>query len=137
MPMKLGNVATNIFQGIVTSADPIYILEILGVTAVGYKVHSKFLGEDIEIERNFVEPFLKNYTIEPYVQPQYKHVLLFPYNPVGLVDWPVIEDQTPLTASYLRQAEPFLLAGSMGNWTTNVGMGTSIQRTSTILETRN
>ncbi len=121
MPTKLSDVASNIFQGIVTSADPIYILEIREEDSEGYKVYSKFLNTEIYLEKIYLKRFIKGYTIKPYFQPPYRHVLLFPYKSTGLVKWDEIQKKAPQTSLYLQSCKSFLCKhehGKMGhqNW---------------------
>ncbi|HHY58286.1 MAG TPA: N-6 DNA methylase [Chloroflexi bacterium] len=105
LPTKLGDVCTHIFQGIVTSADPIYILEARREVGNNVVVYSKYLDQELELETAYLRPFIKGVTIERYVQPQPAHYLLFPYNANGLISWSEIETLAPKTASFLTQCK--------------------------------
>lgn len=108
IPTKLENVSSNIFQGIVTSADPIYVLNIRKKIADGFLIYSKYLNEEIEIENTFTKPFLKAHTIEPYGILPNSDLLIFPYDAKGVIPWSVIVKKAPLTAKYLLKCRNFL-----------------------------
>jgi type I restriction-modification system DNA methylase subunit len=105
---RLGDITTNIFQGIVTSADPVYILKVKEKMDKGYLVYSKFLKKDVNIEDTIVKPFLKDDTIEPYREITCDYVIIFPYDESGLIKWERIKQAAPLTAQYLTECKSFL-----------------------------
>lgn len=79
--IRLGDIASNMFQGIVTSADPIYLLEVKGKDKNGLiDVFSKHLQKNVKIESEILHPLLKGQEIKRYSVPNWKYVLLFPYN---------------------------------------------------------
>jgi hypothetical protein len=62
MPVKLGDIATRIFQGVVTSADPVFFLDLDSESATNHhlvRVRSKETGKTYELERDVVHPLLK------------------------------------------------------------------------------
>ncbi len=83
MPIKLSNVAANIFQGLVTSADPVYLLEPCesGNNDLT-KVESKSTGKQYELEaKPVLWPLCKgSLDIRRYIASPSKQVL-FPYDP--------------------------------------------------------
>ncbi|MCK4393361.1 Eco57I restriction-modification methylase domain-containing protein, partial [Candidatus Bipolaricaulota bacterium] len=81
MPVKLGDVAGKIFQGLVTSADPVYLLEPLGPEQGGYvRVKSQSTGIEYTLESGIVRPLCKGaLDIRHYTTDPSKRVL-FPYD---------------------------------------------------------
>ena len=57
-PRTLGGITRKIFVGLQTSADRIYVLEILKQGESTILCYSKQLNENVEIERGLVKPFL-------------------------------------------------------------------------------
>ena len=81
MPVKLNEVSTKIFQGLVTSSDSIYLLEPIGISDLKYiKVKSNATGKNYELEREVAHPLckgsldIKRYSAKP------SKVVLFPYD---------------------------------------------------------
>ncbi|MHB1055445.1 MAG: Eco57I restriction-modification methylase domain-containing protein [Thermoleophilia bacterium] len=109
-PTRLKEMTTNIFQGLVTSADPIYVLELREQIKKSYIAYSKYLNQEIEIEPTYAMPFLKGHSIEPYGNLPYKDLLIFPYDKAGLASWREITQRAPLTAKYLESCKHFLAA---------------------------
>ncbi len=76
----LGELADRIFQGLVTSADKIYILEKQDEPVSGkIRVYSRSLGQAVELESALLKPLLMGKDIERYGFPVPKQLLLFPY----------------------------------------------------------
>jgi type I restriction-modification system DNA methylase subunit len=78
---KLGSVASTIFVGLQTSADPIYILQKEKLTddKKFVEVHSKSLNKSLKIESQILKPLLKGQEIRRYSTPDWKYCLIFPY----------------------------------------------------------
>ncbi len=81
MPVKLGDISAKIFQGLVTSGDPIYLLDPLGNEQNGYvPVSSNATGKEYELETGVVWPLCKgSRDIRRYSAIPSKRVL-FPYD---------------------------------------------------------
>jgi type I restriction-modification system DNA methylase subunit len=76
----LGKLAERIFQGLVTSADKIYILEKCGELSKGLiKAYSRSLEQELELESALLKPLLSGKAIERYGHPTPSQLLLFPY----------------------------------------------------------
>ncbi|MFC2000730.1 Eco57I restriction-modification methylase domain-containing protein, partial [Chloroflexota bacterium] len=76
----LGESAGRIFQGLITSADRVYILEKLGDTGQGLvRVRSRETGKIHELESEVLRPLLSGQDIKRYSTPDPKNLLLFPY----------------------------------------------------------
>jgi type I restriction-modification system DNA methylase subunit len=78
--VPLQELADRIFQGLVTSADRIYILEKRGERKEGkVKVYSRSLKQELELESALLKPLLMGRDIERYTYPFPSEILLFPY----------------------------------------------------------
>jgi adenine-specific DNA-methyltransferase len=104
----LENVTDRIFQGVKTSADKIYIVQV-----------KKDLGDDVEIlckendqsyvlEKTYLLPLIKGGNSRAYVISDTNLMLLFPYEDGRLVDEATIRGNAPMTWSYLLQHKLFL-----------------------------
>jgi len=81
MPVKLGDIASKLFQGLVTSADDIYFLEPMGKERSGLvAVHSRATEKDYELETAIVKSLCKGsldarrYAVQPSKR------VVFPYD---------------------------------------------------------
>ena len=78
--VTLGDIAERIFQGLVTSADKVYILEKRVELADGkVRAYSRSLAREIELEKALLKPLLMGDDIERYRYPVPAKLLLFPY----------------------------------------------------------
>jgi adenine-specific DNA-methyltransferase len=108
-PKRLGDLVRKIFQGIATSADKIYVLEILSEGTNTYRCFSKQLGEEIEIEKGVVKPFLMGKDVHRYETVTAKNLVIFPYRILNgkaeLMSQSFIRDHFPLGWKYLERNE--------------------------------
>lgn len=79
----LSEITVRIFQGLVTGADPVFIMEIANIKGQIAKLKSKSLGKVVEIELGILKPLLKGAEIKRYSTPEYKFMILFPYKIVN------------------------------------------------------
>ncbi len=75
-PIRLGN-AAEIFVGVQTSADDIYIFESVGETADHHLL--RWNGQDWPIEKEILRPFLLDVQLTSYCRPVANTWLIFPY----------------------------------------------------------
>jgi fido (protein-threonine AMPylation protein) len=111
-PIKLGDVAERMAQGIRTSANEVYVLDSISTKGSLIKAHSKQLGRAIEVERSATLLFLQGREIKPYqVQPSGK-VVIFPYQiragRVYLLGEEELRQQFPKALGYLRENQTHL-----------------------------
>ncbi|MBN1370426.1 MAG: Eco57I restriction-modification methylase domain-containing protein [Anaerolineaceae bacterium] len=108
-PKQLGDLIRKIFQGIATSADKIYVLEILSEKEDTYQCFSKQLGEEVEIEKGLVKPFLMGKDVHRYENVTAKNVVIFPYRILNgkaeLMPQNFIREKFPLGWQYLERNE--------------------------------
>jgi type I restriction-modification system DNA methylase subunit len=76
----LSELTERIFQGLITSADKVYILEKRGEPSKGLvKVYSRSLGQEYKLESVLLKPLLSGKDIERYGYSMPNQLLLFPY----------------------------------------------------------
>jgi hypothetical protein len=125
MPMKLGDVAARMAQGIRTSANEVYVLDTVAEGHTVLTAHSQQLGREVKLERKAVCGFLQGREIKRYrVLPSGK-VVVIPYRAAGermrLVAEAEFEKTYPRTFKYLWDCRGFLEAREHGrmkgsNW---------------------
>jgi hypothetical protein len=108
MPVKLGDIASKLFQGLVTSADDIYFLEPLGKERSGLvSVHSRATEKDYEVETAVVKPLCKGsldarrYAVQPSKR------VVFPYDVTRTRD---LRRATLISPSYFKSHYPRIWA---------------------------
>ncbi len=112
VPTKLGAIAERISQGIRTSANEVYVLNIVDQATDVLIVHSQSLGKQVEVERAAVTPFLQGREIKSYrVLPSGK-VVIIPYHLANgrakLVPEDEMKTRFPLTLAYLVANRAYL-----------------------------
>jgi type I restriction-modification system DNA methylase subunit len=75
---KLDDVA-RIFQGLVTGADNVFVLEELAQTKKGQIKVRDYEGVVSQLEETILRPFLNNVTVSSFVCPSSQHRIIFPY----------------------------------------------------------
>ncbi|MCX5656523.1 MAG: Eco57I restriction-modification methylase domain-containing protein [Planctomycetota bacterium] len=125
IPMKLGDVAARMAQGIRTSANEVYVLDTVAEGHTVLTAHSQQLGREVKLERKAVCGFLQGREIKRYrVLPSGK-VVVIPYRAAGermrLVAEAEFEKTYPRTFKYLWDCRRFLEAREHGrmkgsNW---------------------
>jgi type I restriction-modification system DNA methylase subunit len=119
MPVKLANVCDRIFQGLVTGADPVFILQFVGKNGSEIRVFSKALDQEFEIEAEITKPVLKGGEIRRYSIDKPKNVILFPYkihnNNAQLLSERDLKEY-PLAWKYLQSVRDRLEAREDGKW---------------------
>jgi hypothetical protein len=106
-----------IFQGLATSADSIFVLEVINEGSDVNRLLSKSLeNSEICIESNLLHPLLKGSEISRYRELPYKYKILFPYKLVDGKAIPIKEKELitnyPLAYEYLKRNKAKLLARS-------------------------
>ncbi|MEX1138493.1 MAG: N-6 DNA methylase [Bacteroidota bacterium] len=98
-PKKLGELTHKIFQGLATSADKLYVLEIRHEEENTYRCYSRYNETEFEIEKALVKPFLMGKDVHRYEPAVARNVVIFPYH---------IDEDTPklMTAAFLKKEAP-------------------------------
>jgi type I restriction-modification system DNA methylase subunit/predicted type IV restriction endonuclease len=113
MPVNLGQIATKMYQGCITSADTVYLFkefrpdEQSGVA----KVYSKALGEWTSLESGILKPVVRSGSVGRYWA-ETTAVVLFPYrvekNSAELYTQSEMEEHYPLAWKYLERNKTLL-----------------------------
>jgi type I restriction-modification system DNA methylase subunit len=106
MPVKLGDVA-DIFVGLQTSADDVFIMDFLEETARTLRLKSKALETEWTFEKGLLFPLVSGTDVNRYCDLPERQYILFPYKVdstlVELIDFDVISKTYPKTAAYLLE----------------------------------
>jgi hypothetical protein len=109
---KLGEFCDNIFVGVQTSADKIYILEYEGENKTHYTAKSIALGKTIQIEKKWVRHIISGTDVKKYLYPEKRQLVIFPYDIVdgkpALVNKKDFEVKAPKTWEYLLENKKVL-----------------------------
>ncbi len=120
MPTKLGDVATRMYQGAITSADTIYLFkEFRHCEEDITEVFSKSLDEWILIESRILKSVIRSGSIGRY-RAETTALVLFPYRvedrSAKLHSTAEMEEYYPLAWSYLRRNKEFLESREKGKF---------------------
>jgi len=112
MPVKLGDIAEKTAQGIRTSANEVYVVDIVSDDGVTMTVESKYLQRSAQIESSLALRFVEGKEIRRYsVRPTGKAVIV-PYRVVHgrsqLIPLKQLQRDWPLTFAYLSEAKSHL-----------------------------
>ncbi|HQU43555.1 MAG TPA: Eco57I restriction-modification methylase domain-containing protein, partial [Pirellulales bacterium] len=106
MSHKLGDVA-DIFVGLQTSADDVFILDFVAETDRTYRLRSKVLDREWVFEKSLLRPLVSGTDVRRYGPLPNRQYILFPYRVENeratLIDFETIERQQPKAAAYLLE----------------------------------
>jgi len=124
-PIKLADIADRMAQGIRTSANEVYVLDLVRESGNTITAHSRILDRHVRLERKAVSLFLQGREIKPYcVLPSVK-VVIVPYTiqdgRAALLPEGEIQNRFPLLHAYLCENKDYLAARERGrmrgpNW---------------------
>jgi type I restriction-modification system DNA methylase subunit len=104
MPVKLGDVM-DIFVGLQTSADKVFIMNLVKENATTLLLKSVALGQEWELEKGLLEPLVSGTDVNRYAPLPARQYIIFPYlvksGIVELVSFKDIQRDYPKIASYL------------------------------------
>jgi adenine-specific DNA-methyltransferase len=118
----LSDVCDKIFQGIITGADKVFILEFKRqIDGDIFELYSKALNENVKIEKEILKPLLKgSLDIRRYKIITPKRYVIFPYAIVGsaakLIPFDELKRKFPNCASYLQTNKKALEKRERGKW---------------------
>jgi len=117
MPVKLGDLA-EIFVGLQTSADDVFIMDLMSRTSRTRRLRSESLGAEVTFEKDLLFPLVSGTDVQGYAPLPERQFILFPYEVseagVRLLPLDEIEDRFPKTAEYLRRNQRRLEDREMG-----------------------
>jgi hypothetical protein len=104
MPVKLGDVA-DIFVGLQTSADDVFIMDLVEEGPTTLRLKSKALGSEWTFEKGVLFPVVSGTDVNRYRALPERQYVLFPYRvdqaSVELIDFVQLSKGFPQTAAYL------------------------------------
>ncbi len=117
MPVTLGDISERIFQGLITGADDVFILDNLG----NGRYRSRSTNEVFNLESDLLHPLCKgSVDIRRYHVGNLTKSILFPYrvptNRVDLLSPEELATQYPLTWRYLNDNRLVLESRERGKW---------------------
>ncbi len=106
IPLKLGDVA-DIFVGLQTSADDVFIMDFVDETSKTLRLKSKALGMSCHFEKGLLFPLVSGTDVTRYGNLPERQYILFPYNvdkeSAKLIEWKALSSKYPKTAEYLAK----------------------------------
>lgn len=111
---NLGDVSTNIFQGLKTSADGIFIGEVASET--GLEVELKFPDwpSAVKLEKGITRSLIKGGQMRRFVIEPTKRRILFPYQDGAIIPPEALQRDFPLAWNYLKSRKTELEAREGG-----------------------
>ena len=104
IPLKFGDVA-DIFVGLQTSADDVFIMDLIEEALRTLRLKSKALDTEWTFEKGLLFPLVSGTDVNRYSDLPERQYILFPYKVDGksveLIDFDVISKTYPKTAAYL------------------------------------
>jgi len=104
--LKLGDVA-DIFVGLQTSADDVFIMHLVEETPKTFRLKSKSLNTEWTFEKGLLHPIVSGTDVNRYATLPSRQYILFPYevegNSATLIDFKVLTENYPKTADYLKE----------------------------------
>jgi type I restriction-modification system DNA methylase subunit len=108
MGLPLEEVTERIFQGLKTSADKIYILDVIERKKKSIKAHSAHLARDVELDPDLLRPLIKGGQMRRYFIAETEKVILFPYSGSELMDKNYLKGNLLKTWGYLTECKKYL-----------------------------
>lgn len=112
MPVKLGDIAARMAQGIRTSANEIYVVDFVSETKNSVIVYSKQLDKNIELEKGLLSSFLQGREIKRYKISSSGKLVVIPYELVEsratFISSIVMKEKYSQAFAYLMENKTFL-----------------------------
>jgi hypothetical protein len=119
LPLKLGDVA-DIFVGLQTSADDVFILDLVEEKRQMLRLRSKILGGERTLEKGLLFPLVSGTDVRGYGELPRRQYIIFPYEVTdehaALLDFAAIEKRYPKTAAYLLENKKRLAQRERGRF---------------------
>ena len=136
MPVKLGDIAEKMAQGIRTSANEVYVLDLVSESGNLVVAHSKQLDRDVKLERKTVSMFLQGREIQALPGSAIGKIVIIPYQVdngrTELVREKEMRENFPKTFAYLFENKTYLKTVSVEGCGALIGMHIFTPRTLTL-----
>ena len=117
---KLKEVTARIFQGLVTGADAVFILQPVEDYGNLIKVYSRSKNKEYVLEKDLIKKFLYGRNLQKWLVPEHEYVILFPYlitkGKARLIDKESFASKFPKTWKYLNDNQEILESRERGKW---------------------
>ncbi len=111
-PTKLDDFADRIAQGIRTSANEVYVLDLVSAGIKKIRAFSKILGREVVLDRDSISFFLQGREIKPFAITPSGKVVIIPYDvedgSVKLIPEKIMSVKWPNTLKYLQENKAYL-----------------------------
>jgi type I restriction-modification system DNA methylase subunit len=111
IPLRLGD-TTNIFVGLQTSADKVFIMDLIEETPDYLHLYSKILKREVKLEKELLFPLLSGTDVNRYSKLPKRQYIIFPYTinngKAELIDFKIISEKYPKIAEYFSQNKKIL-----------------------------
>lgn len=120
LPTMLGDIS-RIFQGLVTGADKVFILEEVDQLDNGQMKVREQSGVEWILEREILKPFINKSAVATYEKPDHHHWIVFPYfltkdKRAELIPVEKMSSDYPKIWNYLQSKEKLLRDREGGKW---------------------
>jgi hypothetical protein len=119
MPLRLGDVATRIFQGIIPGADKVYSVELLAIDDAGARCHSRALNSEVYLEAALLRKIVSGAEVNRYTMRETRARVIYPYiandDNAILIPPDELERTYPLTFEYFLRTRELLDARDRGS----------------------
>jgi hypothetical protein len=106
--VPLGEVTDRIFQGLKTSADKVYILNVVKRKKNAIVIYSPALEKEFELESGPLKPLIKGGQMRRYLIEDTQRVVLFPYEKSMLISKKDFQERYPACWDYLNENKKYL-----------------------------
>jgi len=113
LPTKLGDIA-DIFVGLQTSADDVFMMLFVSETPETITLKSKVLDQNWVFEKDLFHPVMSGTDVRPFAALPHRQFILFPYEveneEASLIPFATLKKRFPKTAAYLEKNHERLAA---------------------------
>ena len=106
--VPLEEVTDRIFQGLKTSADKVYILDVIKRKKNSIVIFSPQLEKEFELESGPLKPLIKGGQMRRYLIEDTERVVLFPYENGTLISKKYFQERYPACWDYLSENKKYL-----------------------------
>lgn len=111
--LTLEDITRKIFVGLQTSADKVYVLEIINEKEDTVVCYSKSLEREVELEKGMVKKFLMGKDVKRYEKPSPTCIVVFPYKIIDgsaeLLSKEFIRSNFPMVWDYIQANKKVLM----------------------------
>jgi hypothetical protein len=113
------SICRRIFQGLKTSSDAVYVLDLVGVEGKDTRAHSEALDAEVVLESDLLKPIVKGHEMKRFAPLRPRKAVIFPYSVGGeaaLLTAREMEERWPKTWHYLLANRKTLEARERGRF---------------------